>query len=67
MEQGNSAILAGVANAVMGCTYPEKLRCNGGTVEFTTEWAKKWQSNKGWIKRKGTTSKGQTPINMISR
>jgi len=31
-------------------------------VDFTTEWAKKWQLIKGWSKRKETTSKGQTPI-----
>ena len=57
----NSAILVSVVNAVMSSISPEKLLVNGGTVEFTCEWAKKWLSNKGWSKRKGTTSKGQTP------
>ena len=57
----NSAILVGVANAVMSSISPEKLLVNGGTIEFTCEWAKKWLSNRGWSKRKGTTSKGQTP------
>ena len=34
----NSAILVGVANAVMSCSSPERLAENGGTIEFSAEW-----------------------------
>ena len=47
----NSAILVSVENAVMSSISPEKLLVNGGTVEFTCEWARKCLSNKGWSKQ----------------
>ena len=38
----NSAILVGIANAVMSSSSPEKLAENGIMVEFSSKWTKKW-------------------------
>lgn len=57
----NSGIVVAAATGIVEVKSPEILEKNGGSVKLTQDWAKKFLARLGWSKRKGTTSKGQTP------
>ena len=60
----STATVVATAGAIMAEKHKEQLKGNGGHVELTRPWAKKWLQRHGWTKRKATSGKRHPPADL---
>ena len=50
-------IVMAIGNGVVKSNSPTLLKENGGSLELTKDWARRFIKSMNWTKRKGTTGK----------